>query len=159
MRKKAEIKRGAVKAMKKTGTALLRVDAKKENLGLIRKFINTGMKESGFSGKKISALEVSITEHCENLIRHAYKKKRGKVELKLELKFPVAKITAWDSGPFFNMKEQNIPDTSRRVKKGLGGKMGIKTILALCDAVEYKRKNGYNENGFIVGGKKRERKK
>jgi|ERR1035437_116007 anti-sigma regulatory factor (Ser/Thr protein kinase) len=143
MPKKAEI-----------NSAEIKVDAKEGNLGLIRKFINDNMKDLGFPRKKISALAVSITEHCENLIRHAYAEKTGKVGLKLELKYPEAKIIAQDAGPRFNMKEQKIPDTSRRVKKGLGGKMGIKTILALCDAVEYKRTNDRNENTFIVRVKK-----
>lgn len=143
MQKKAETK-----------SAEIKVDAKEGNLGLLRKFINDNMKDTGFPQKKISALAVSITEHCENLIRHAYAKKTGKVGMKLELKYPEAKITAQDSGPRFNMKEQKIPDTSRRVKKGLGGKMGIKTILALCDEVEYKRTNGRNENTFIVRAKR-----
>ena len=143
MPKKAEMK-------SKPEISGLNVAAKERNLGLIRKFIGAGMKNSRFPRKKISALAVSVTEHCENLIRHAYKKKSGKVGLKLELKYPEAKITALDSGPRFDMTKQKIPDTSRRLKKGLGGKMGIKTILALCDAVEYKRKNGRNENTFIV---------
>jgi anti-sigma regulatory factor (Ser/Thr protein kinase) len=143
MQKKAEIK-----------SAEIKVDAKEGNLGLIRKFIGDNMKNTGFPRKKISALAVSVTEHCENLIRHAYVKKTGKVALKLKLKYPAAKITALDSGARFNMTEQKIPDTSRRLKKGLGGKMGIKTILALCDAVEYKRRNCRNENTFIVRAKR-----
>jgi anti-sigma regulatory factor (Ser/Thr protein kinase) len=143
MPKKAEIQ-----------TAEIKVDAKEGNLALIRKFIGDNMKDTGFPRKKTSALAVSVTEHCENLIKHAYAKKSGKVGLKMELKYPVVKITALDSGPRFNMTEQKIPDTSLRLKKGLGGKMGIKTILALCDAVEYKRKNGRNENTFIVLAKK-----
>jgi anti-sigma regulatory factor (Ser/Thr protein kinase) len=131
----------------------LNVAAKERNLGLIRKFISSGMKNAGFPRKKISAMEVAVTEHCENLIRHAYEKKSGKVGLKLELKYPAAKITALDSGPRFDMTKKKIPDTSRRLKKGLTGKMGIKTILALCDAVEYKRMNGRNANTFIVRAK------
>jgi len=134
----------------KTEISRLKVTAKERNLGLIRKFIDAGMKNTGFPRKKISALKVAVTEHCENLIRHAYKNKGGKVELKLDLKYPAAKITALDSGPGFDLTRKKIPDTSLRLKKGLGGKMGIKTILALCDAVEYKRMNGRNANTFIV---------
>jgi anti-sigma regulatory factor (Ser/Thr protein kinase) len=134
-------------------SAEIKVDAVTGNLGLIRRFIGDNMKNLGFPRKKISALAVSVTEHCENLIRHAYAEKTGKVALKLELKYPEAKIIARDAGPGFNMKEQKIPDTSQRIKKGLGGKMGIKTILALCDNVEYKRIKDRNENTFIVRAK------
>lgn len=128
----------------------IKVEAKESNLGLIRKFIGDRMRETGFPKEKILAMAVAVTEHCENLIRHAYTRQTGIVGLKLELKYPEAKITAQDSGPRFNMMEKKIPDTSLRVKKGLGGKMGIKTILALCDAVEYKRIKGRNENTFII---------
>ncbi len=136
--------------------SVMKVEAAAHNLGLIRKFINDGMKKKGFPRAKISALKVSLTEHCENLIRHAYAGKGGKVELELKLKYPSAKITAIDYGRKFDMIRYRIPDTHKRVKKGLAGKMGIKTILTLCDAVLYRRKNGYNVNTFIVlAGKKR----
>lgn len=138
-------------------SAEIKVDAVEGNLGLIRKFIGDNMKSTGFPRKKISALAVSVTEHCENLIKHAYSGKSGKVALKLEMKYPEAKIIALDAGQRFNMTEQKIPNTSLRLKKGLGGKMGIKTILALCDAVEYKRKSGHNENTFIVRAKNPEK--
>lgn len=137
--------------LKKAETSGIKVEANLQNLGLIRKFINTGMKVHGFGQEKVSAMKVSLTEHCENLIRHAYKKKPGAVELIMELKYPAAVITAIDAGPEFDMTALELPDTSRRLKKGLGGKMGIKSILALCDSVEYKRKNGRNENTFIIG--------
>ena len=154
MAKKAEIKKSAARARKKPETSGIKVDAKPHNLGLIRKFINTGMKKQGFPQEKISALKVSLTEHCENLIRHAYGRKTGSMEIKMELKFPAARITVLDSGPGFDMTAYEIPDTSRRLKKGLGGKMGLKTILALCDRVEYRRRHSHNENIFILGRKK-----
>lgn len=138
----------------KAEISVLTVEAVERNLGLIRKFIATGMKKNRFPRKKISALEVAVTEHCENLIRHAYKGKKGRVELKIVLKYPAAKITLRDNGKKFDMIKYKLPDTHKRVKKGLGGKMGIKTILALCDAVLYRRINGYNENTFIVLAKK-----
>ncbi|MBN2754291.1 MAG: ATP-binding protein [Candidatus Goldbacteria bacterium] len=128
----------------------LKVDAKAQNLGVIRKFINAAMKNNGFAQDKISAMKVSITEHIENLIRHAYAEKPGKTDIIMKLEFPSVKITVLDSGAKFDMTTHEIPDTSRRLKKGLGGKMGIKTIMALCDKVVYKRKGNYNENTFII---------
>ncbi|HDQ26532.1 MAG TPA: ATP-binding protein [bacterium] len=138
------------KAARKTVTARIKIEAAGSSLGAIRKFINSRMKRAGFSLKKISALKVAVTEHCENLIRHAYAGKGGKAELKLEIKYPRAKITVLDRGPKFDMRKKRIPDISRRLKNGQGGKMGIKTILALCDRVEYKRTGGCNENVFTV---------
>ncbi len=138
------------KALHKEKTAVIKVGANEHNLSIIRKFINARMKKSGFSAHKTAVLVVSVIEHCENLIRHAYKGKGGEIKLKLAIKRPSAKITILDNGPKFNMKKKRIPDISLRLKNGFGGKMGIKTILSLCDRVEYKRKDGYNENSFII---------
>jgi anti-sigma regulatory factor (Ser/Thr protein kinase) len=153
MLKTVKMKINSDEIKRKIKTAVIKVDASENNLGAIRNFINSMMENSGFSKKKISALVVSVTEHCENLIRHAYDRKGGEIVLKLELKYASAKITVLDWGPKFNMKKEQIPDISLRLKNGLGGKMGIKTILALCDRVEYVRKDGYNENRFIIRDK------
>jgi serine/threonine-protein kinase RsbW len=150
MSKAAKIGRNSSKALQKAKTAVIKVDANEHNLSIIRKFINVRMKKSGFSANKTAALVVSVIEHCENLIRHAYKEKGGEIKLKLAIKRHRAKISILDNGPEFNMKKKRIPDISARLKNGFGGKMGIKTILALCDKVEYKRKDGYNENNFII---------
>jgi anti-sigma regulatory factor (Ser/Thr protein kinase) len=150
MQKTAEIKKNKAGILQAAETDGIKLHACESSLGAIRKLIDSGMKKTGFSQKKISALTVSVTEHCENLIRHAYAGKGGEVELKLEIKYPVAKITVLDRGPQFDMRKKRIPDISRRLKNGLGGKMGIKTILALCDSVEYERAGGCNENVFIV---------
>jgi anti-sigma regulatory factor (Ser/Thr protein kinase) len=135
-------------------TSLLKVDAGEHNLSIIRKFINVRMKKAGFSAYKTAGLVVSVIEHFENLIRHAYREKAGEIEIKLEIKRPVARITILDNGPEFNMKKKRIPNIQARLKNGFGGRMGIKTILALCDKVEYERKDGYNENSFIIIDKK-----
>jgi len=150
MQRAVKMRKNSVKALHKTKPALLRVDANEHNLSIIRKFINVRMKKSGFSAHKTAALVVSVIEHCENLIRHAYSEKDGEIELKLEIKRPAARITILDNGPEFNLKKKRIPNISLRLKNGFGGKMGIKTIMALCDKVEYKRKDGYNENTFII---------
>lgn len=155
MPEKAGTKSREIKALRKNFTAVMKAGANGKNLGAIRKFIYEGMKKCGFSRKKTFALGVSATEHCENLISHAYAGKAGKIELRLEVKYPQAKLTALDSGHEFNMKKKSLPDTALRVKRGLAGKMGIKTILALCDMVEYARKDGHNENSFIVLDKPR----
>jgi len=141
----------------KSAISRITVEAKAGNLSLIRKFINTGMKAQGFPHEKISAMKVCVTEHCENIIKHAYGAGGGSVTIVMELNMPSAKITALDSGARFDITKYNLPDTALRIKKGMGGRMGLKTILALCDKVSYSRKKGINENVFILGREKKGR--
>src|SRR5271157_4847671 len=106
MSQTVEMRRNLFKALQKAKTAMIKVDANEHNLSLIRKFINVRMKRYGFSDYKTAALVVSVIEHCENLIRHAYTEKGGEIELKLAIKRPAAKITILDKGPEFNMKKK-----------------------------------------------------
>ncbi len=140
---------------RKADTYLLKTEAKAGNLGAVRKFITASMKKAGFSAMKTAALNVSAVEHFENLIRHAYAGEGGKAVMKIEIKHPEARLSVLDYGPLFDMRKKRIPDISKRLKNGLGGKMGIKTILSLCDRVEYRRTAGCNENVFIVNGLRR----
>ena len=134
----------------KQNKQVLTLSAEKNSPVIVRRFLEEVMEESGFSGHKYSGLEVSVTEHIENLIRHAYKGKSGEITVVAEIKYPEAKITINDKGPAFNMKKKKLPNLPGRIKKGLGGKMGIKTILSMCDTVKYRRVKGANENVFII---------
>ena len=127
--------------------------AEKKKLDDIRKLIGTALHKHGFSPNKIAGMEISVVEHCENLIKHAYvgnKGDKGDIKIHAEIKHPVAKIRISDSAPAFNMFKAKLPELSERIKKGIGGKMGIRIIMSMCTDVKYARKNGRNENTFIM---------
>jgi|ERR1035437_1274052 anti-sigma regulatory factor (Ser/Thr protein kinase) len=134
----------------KNGFVKLGLPAEKQNLEIIRKTISGIMKDYGFTRSKISGLEVSIVEHCENLIKYAYVGKIGYINVKAHFKFPVAEIHITDNAAEFNMLKAELPQLAERIKKGIGGKMGIRTIMSMCDEVKYERKNGKNINTFII---------
>lgn len=124
--------------------------AEKKKLDDIRKIIGSALHKNGFTAAKIAGLEISVVEHCENLIKHAYNGSRGDIEVEAEINYPEAKVKISDTAPAFNMFKQELPELSERLKKGLGGKMGIRIILSMCDDVEYERKAGHNVNTFII---------
>ncbi len=124
--------------------------AEKKKLDEIRKLIGGALRNNGFSAAKIAGLEVSVVEHCENLIKHAYDGRKGDIKIPAEIRHPEAKISISDTAPAFNMFKQKLPELSDRLKKGLGGKMGIRIILSMCDDVTYERRGGYNINTFII---------
>lgn len=124
--------------------------AEKKRLDEIRKMIGAALRNNGFSAAKIAGLEVSVVEHCENLIKHAYNGSKGEIIIDAEIRHPEARIKISDTAPAFNMFKQKLPELSGRIKKGIGGKMGIRIILSMCDDVTYERRGGYNINTFII---------
>jgi anti-sigma regulatory factor (Ser/Thr protein kinase) len=134
----------------KPGMLKLRLPMEKQNLSNIRKTVSYVLKDSGFSHDKISGIEVSIVEHCENIIKYAYAGRTGYIDVEVEAKLPVAKVKIIDNARAFNMLKAELPSISERIKKGVGGKMGIRTILSMCDKVVYKRTGNKNENTFII---------
>ena len=131
--------------------------AEKKKLDEIRKLISSALHKHGFSPGKIAGVEIAVVEHCENLIKHAYagnKGEKGTVDIQMEIKHPVAKIKISDSAPEFNMHHAKLPELSERIKKGIGGKMGVRIIMSMFDEVKYLRKNGHNVNVFIIKDKK-----
>jgi serine/threonine-protein kinase RsbW len=124
--------------------------AEKKKLDEIRKTIGSAMHKNGFSADKVAGLEISVVEHCENLIKHAYAGAKGDIKIEADIKFPEARIKISDTAPAFNMFKEKLPELSARLVKGIGGKMGLRIILSMCDDVEYERKGGYNINTFII---------
>ena len=139
-----------IMSKEKKGMVRLGLPAEKQNLEIIRKTISNIMKDYGFTRNKISGLEVSIVEHCENLIKYAYAGRTGYINVEAHLKFPVAEIKITDTAAEFNMLKAELPQLAERIKKGIGGKMGIRTIISMCDEVKYERKSGKNINTFII---------
>lgn len=134
----------------KEGSFDMSVPAEKKNLHVIRELLRIAMKDAGFSFRKTANLELSVIEHCENLIKYAYTNGDGEIKIKADLRYPVAKIIVKDTEREFDMSKQKLPELSGRIVRGIGGKMGIRTILSMCDEIKYKRKNGHNENIFII---------
>ncbi|HNZ29812.1 MAG TPA: ATP-binding protein [Candidatus Goldiibacteriota bacterium] len=154
MEKMAEINTALLQLKKNTAESAIIADANVHNLAFIRRWISSAMKKQGFAPDDISPIKVSVTEHCENIIKHAYADKPGKVEIIIRLDYPRAGITVVDSGPAFDMTGYKPRDISKRIKEGIGGNMGIKTIMTLCTEVKYRRVKNRNENTFIIKAKK-----
>jgi|DewCreStandDraft_4_1066084.scaffolds.fasta_scaffold09864_1 anti-sigma regulatory factor (Ser/Thr protein kinase) len=140
--------------MKKDTNFNLIISASKKNLKKVRELITKEMKVNGFSTNKTISAIITITEHLENIIKYGYKNSKGKIYIKLDLNYPVAKIIVSDKGKKFNILKAKTEDLKERIKNGIGGKMGIKIIFNFCDDLEYKRIKGYNNNIFIFNEKK-----
>jgi len=125
------------------------IDATKQNIDEIRKFIVGALVKRGYDEEKVFPIEVSFVELFENIIKHGYREKTGKVDVKIEFDGNKVKITVLDEGASFNLLEYKGPDTAEMIKKGISGYMGIRTIKSMCDEIEYKRIGDFNRNILI----------
>lgn len=146
------MERQSVPSKLKPGLLKFRMPAEKQHLDMIRRTISHFIKEYGFSRSKVAGLEVSIVEHCENIIKYGYAGKSGFIDVEVKAGLPKAAVTIKDTAPEFDMikARAELPQLAERIKKGIGGKMGIRTILSMCDDVKYKRERGRNVNTFMI---------
>jgi anti-sigma regulatory factor (Ser/Thr protein kinase) len=104
-----------------------------------------------FSQKNMEKIELAAEEVIVNIVKHAYKKKKGKIEIEILLN-EYLELIFKDKGPKFNplnQKKRNykIPTQKRKI-----GGMGIFLIFECVDEVKYLRKNSFN---ILVLKKKR----
>lgn len=112
-------------------------------------FISGEMKTRGADEGAVFAMTVSAMELFENIIRHGYKKKPGKIRIDLNLEEGEARVSVTDEADGFNMLQFEGPDPKELVKQGISGTMGIKTIRSMCDSVFYDRVENRNINTLV----------
>jgi anti-sigma regulatory factor (Ser/Thr protein kinase) len=95
------------------------------------------------------ALTTSYLELFENIIRHGYAGAAGSVIVEIDADPKTVKITVTDFCRPFSILEYKDVGQAEMIKKGIAGKMGIKTILTLCDKVEYSRMGDKNVHVLI----------
>lgn len=91
-------------------------------------------------------LTTSYLELFENIIKYGYAGREGSVTVEVFGDEKTSGVVITDSGRPFNILDYKDVGQAEMIKKGISGKMGIKTILTLCDKVEYKREGQYNKH-------------
>ncbi len=114
---------------------LLIIDAKKENLDDVNKFIRPHIKD--LDNKTINQIELCIEEIFVNIASYAYKDTIGKVELTIDSNENELTITFKDNGKKFNPliieePERNTPASKRNI-----GGLGIFLVKKYMDEVSY----------------------
>lgn len=92
------------------------------------------------------ALTTSYLEMFENIIRHGYAGAGGDVIVEVFGNEKTIGIAITDSAPPYKILDYRDVGQAEMIKHGISGKMGIKTIMTLCDKVEYTRDGQTNKH-------------
>ncbi|HEU64644.1 MAG: Serine-protein kinase RsbW [Candidatus Anoxychlamydiales bacterium] len=105
-----------------------------------------------FSQKDLEKIELATEEAVVNIIKHAYKKKKGKIEIEISVDETLHLIFK-DKGPKFNpLSVRKKVDFTKDIKKRKEGGLGIFFIFQCMDEVKYQRKDSFN---LLIMKKKR----
>jgi len=116
-----------------SGTVVLTLDARPENLALTRLALAGVAANAGAPREVVSDLKLAVTEACTNVIQHAYSGDRsGTIVVRYAGEPGMLSIEIEDSGPGF---EPGAPlDATER--NGTGNGMGLMIIRVLTDELE-----------------------
>ena len=119
-------------------------EASIEMLVPILSWIRTYIAPLQLSRKIAKHIELSTEEAVVNIIQHAYKKKKGEIEISLNRPSEeLLEIFIKDKGPYFNPLTIDSYKERKRQRRKEGG-LGILFIKECMDEVRYQRVNGYN---------------
>jgi len=128
---------------------ILKVKSDLKNLGAIRKFLISFLEQKNVKKEIIASLALALTELCENLIKYGYKEKKGDIKIQVIATNKNIKINILDKGEPFDISNYKPPDIKQNLKKGIGGKMGIKIIKLMCDKIIYNTNRGINKTTLV----------
>jgi len=123
----------------------LKVPASFDYLKDLREFVTRIGKKYRFSQRIINPLKLAVDEASTNIIRHAYKGKRGSITIRAHIRRDSLTISLIDQGRYFDPNQFQDPDIRRYVAAGRRGGLGIFMIRRLVDRMDYQRTDEGNE--------------
>ncbi len=125
------------------------IDAKINSLQVIREFLKNSLDVNNLSESDIYDLELCVEEICSNIAKYGYEGKNGKIHLKLIIDDKKIRVVVIDRAKPFNILEYEPLDKQNLLKDGIKGKLGIRTIKAICEKINYKRLKNKNKTELI----------
>ena len=116
-------------------------------------FVTSCAREQGFTGEKISEIELALEEVLVNIIKHAYKECGidGEIEITCTIdddRSLVIEIA--DSGTPFDIFSSREPDISLDISERQIGGLGIFFVKKLMDEVRYRREDDQNKLTLVI---------
>lgn len=127
----------------------IEVKADTDGLDKGRDFVVQALIDTGVDADTVFALTTSYLELFENIIRHGYAGRAGTVTVEVISGEKTMSVAISDTGLPFNLLNYKDVGQADMIKRGIAGKMGIKTIMTLCDRVEYARVGNFNTHMLI----------
>ncbi len=141
---------------KSVATEEIQFPAEINSLKKLRDFVTRIGKKYKLADKTTNSFKLAIDEASTNIIRHAYRDKKGQITLRAIIRKDDVTISLIDQGRYFDPKNVKDPDLNRYVDIGKKGGLGIFMIRKLVDSVDYRRTESGNELRLT---NRRERKK
>ncbi|MCH8124526.1 SpoIIE family protein phosphatase [candidate division KSB1 bacterium] len=141
---------------KSVATEEIQFPAEINSLKKLRDFVTRIGKKYKLTDKIINSFKLAVDEASTNIIRHAYRDKKGQITLRIIVRKYDVTVSLIDQGRYFDPKNVKDPDLKRYVNIGKKGGLGIFMIRKLVDDVDYRRIERGNELRLT---NRRERKK
>ncbi len=125
------------------------IDGNIASLDTARDFVGRALADEGVNEENIFDIVLAVDEWTSNIIFHAYKYKRGKIEVNLRLEDSKCIIIFRDRGEGFDFYSAKKPDITEHIQKRIRGGFGIYLIKKLMNEVEYSSAQGYNQLKMI----------
>tara|TARA_B100000809_G_scaffold211896_1_gene215706 strand:- start:3927 stop:4361 length:435 start_codon:yes stop_codon:yes gene_type:complete len=125
----------------------LSIACSKENLIIIRKFVNESLKEIGLRTTDQNLIVLAIDEVCANLIIHSNKCNERKNLIVLSnynKRDHQLSITIKDEGKLFDYKKYTEPQLNQIIEDKKKGGIGLLLVRKIMDAIEYTSDNSHN---------------
>ncbi len=117
--------------------ATLSLFADLSQLATIRDFVQETAQALGLPKRQIYDLQLAVDEACSNVIRHAYGKQGGPIQVTIEALDGSLRVTIRDWGKAFEPSAVPTPDvTAPLAERPLGG-LGLYLMRQLMDKLEF----------------------
>jgi serine/threonine-protein kinase RsbW len=122
------------------------IDAKRENLTVMRSFVAETAAALGVSGPCAEDLILAVDESATNIIVHGYRGQPGRIELQLDLQGDEFVARMLDDSPYFDPLQARPPDLTAPLEQRPAGGLGIYLCREFTDSLTYCRTpDGRNE--------------
>lgn len=122
-----------------------------ENLVRVREFITRMVAQSGVRKKDENKIILAVDEAVSNIIEHAYEEQReGTIEIQVRADGERFEILIRDSGKHFNPEDIMPVNIHEHVRAGKRHGLGIFIMRQIMDEVEYRYKEGVENELRLV---------
>lgn len=128
----------------------LHIPSETQNLELIREFVSGVASKVGFDSEEINKIELAVDEACTNVIEHAYKGKKGDIDIAIKVDYQKFTVIVTDRGDAFRFRDVEMPDMNEYLAELRVGGLGIYLMKTLMDEVEYHSEPGVKNEVRMV---------
>ena len=122
----------------------LTVEASKEQIPVVLKFIEDLMGSFGFTPRKMFEVQLAVEEACTNIALYAYPGGGGPIRISAEVGEDHLELTIADKGLPFDPTAKKVAISTEEVEQRPIGGLGIALIRASVDGLFYEYRNGEN---------------